>query len=106
MTIEEVFGPQIIRRFNLYPAANVTGSAAPGASSGEALQTMARLAKEQFPETIGFDWSGVSLQESQAKGEEIYIFGLEVFWVSYRSSLPPEPLRPADGLSEQQSAVA
>jgi multidrug efflux pump subunit AcrB len=72
----------------------------------EALQTMARLAKEQFPETIGFDWSGVSLQESQAKGEEIYIFGLEVFWVSYRSSLPPEPLRPADGLSEQQSAVA
>lgn len=81
MTIEEVFGPQIIRRFNLYPAANVTGSAAPGASSGEALQTMARLAKEQFPETIGFDWSGVSLQESQAKGEEIYIFGLAVLIV-------------------------
>ena len=42
---------------------------------------MARLAKEQFPDTIGFDWSGVSLQESQAKGEEIYIFGLAVLIV-------------------------
>ncbi|EMI15285.1 transporter, hydrophobe/amphiphile efflux-1 (HAE1) family [Rhodopirellula maiorica SM1] len=79
--IEETFGPQIIRRFNLYPSANVTGSASPGTSSGEALQTMARLAKEQFPESIGFDWSGVSLQESQAKGEELYTFALAVLIV-------------------------
>jgi len=81
MTIEESFGPQIIRRFNMYPAANVTGSAAPGQSSGQALQTMTRLAKEEFPDTIGFDWSGVSLQESLAKGEEIYVFGLAVLLV-------------------------
>ncbi|GAA5508981.1 multidrug efflux RND transporter permease subunit [Novipirellula caenicola] len=79
--VDEISGPQIIRRFNLYPAANVTGSAAPGTSSGEALQTMARLAKDAFPESIGFDWSGVSLQESQAKGEEVYIFGLAVLIV-------------------------
>ncbi|WP_442505276.1 efflux RND transporter permease subunit [Novipirellula sp. SH528] len=79
--IDETFGPQIIRRFNLYPSANVTGSASAGTSSGEALQSMARLAKEQFPESIGFDWSGVSLQESQAKGEEIYVFGLAVLIV-------------------------
>ncbi len=81
MTIDEVFGPQIIRRFNLYPAANVTGSAAPGISSGEALKTMSRLADETFPESIAFDWSGVSLQESQAKGEELYIFGLALLIV-------------------------
>ncbi len=81
MTIDEVFGPQIIRRFNLYPAANVTGSAAPGVSSGEALKTMSRLADETFPESIAFDWSGVSLQESQATGEELYVFGLAVLIV-------------------------
>lgn len=81
MTIDEVFGPQIIRRFNLYPAANVTGTAAPGVSSGEALKTMARLADENFPDTIAFDWSGVSLQESLAKGEELYVFGLAVLIV-------------------------
>ena len=81
MKIDEVFGPQIIRRFNLYPAANVTGSAAPGVSSGEALKKMAQLATDNFPESIAFDWSGVSLQESLAKGEEIYVFGLAVLIV-------------------------
>lgn len=81
MTIDEAFGPQIIRRFNLYPAANVTGSAAPGVSSGQALQLMAGLAKENFPEAIWFDWSGVSYQESQSKGEEIYVFSLAILIV-------------------------
>ena len=81
MKIDEVFGPQIIRRFNLYPAANVTGSAAPGVSSGEALKKMSRLAEETFPESIAFDWSGVSLQESIAKGEELYVFGLAILIV-------------------------
>jgi HAE1 family hydrophobic/amphiphilic exporter-1 len=81
MTVEETFGPQIIRRFNLYPSANVTGAAAPGHSSGEALKAMADLASETFPETIGFDWSGVAYQESQAKGEEYAVFGLAVLLV-------------------------
>ena len=81
MSLNDVFGPQVIRRFNLYPAANVTGSAAPGVSSGDALKSMARLADKTFPESIGFDWSGVSLQESQAKGEELYVFGLAILIV-------------------------
>lgn len=81
MTIEESFGPQIIRRFNLYPAAGITGSAAPGTSSGDALRVMADLAHQTFPDTIGFDWNGVSLQESRTKGEEVYIFGLAVLIV-------------------------
>lgn len=80
-TIQESFGPQIIRRFNLYPAANVTGSAAAGQSSGQALQLMEQLARQEFPDTIGFDWSGVSLQERQAKGEELYVFALAVLLV-------------------------
>ncbi len=81
MTIDEILGPQIIRRFNLYPAANVTGSSAPGISSGEALQMMAELAKSELPEAIGFDWSGVSYQESQSRGQELWIFGLAVLIV-------------------------
>ncbi len=81
MAIDETFGPQIIRRFNLYPAAGVTGSAAPGVSSGEALKIMGDLAQQSFPETIGFDWNGVSLQESRAKGEEVWVFGLAVLIV-------------------------
>ncbi len=81
MTIDETFGPSIIRRFNLYPSATITGAAAPGQSSGQALELMERLAKENFPDTIGFDWSGVSLQESQQKGGEIVVLGLAVLLV-------------------------
>ncbi len=79
--IDESFGPQIIRRFNLYPAAAITGSAAAGQSSGEALQIMEQLARRIFTDAIGYDWSGISLQESQTKGEEVYIFGLAVLLV-------------------------
>lgn len=81
MEIRDAFGPQIIRRFNLYPSATITGSAAMGKSSGEALQIMERLAAEEFPDTIGYDWSGVSLQEKNSKGEEVYIFALAVLLV-------------------------
>ncbi|XZE36418.1 efflux RND transporter permease subunit [Pirellulaceae bacterium SH501] len=81
MDIEDSFGAQIVRRFNLYPSATITGSATPGKSSGEALQKMEQLADESFSDAIGFDWSGVSLQEKNSKGEEIYIFGLAVLLV-------------------------
>ncbi|MCU0714744.1 MAG: multidrug efflux RND transporter permease subunit [Pirellula sp.] len=81
MDIEDAFGAQIVRRFNLYPSATITGSATPGKSSGEALQKMEQLADECFGDAIGFDWSGVSLQEKNSKGEEIYIFGLAVLLV-------------------------
>lgn len=81
MDIEDAFGAQIVRRFNLYPSATITGSATPGKSSGEALQKMEQLAYESFGDAIGFDWSGVSLQEKNSKGEEIYIFGLAVLLV-------------------------
>src|SRR5690606_18302406 len=78
---EEMFGPQIIRLFNLYTAAGVTGSAATGVSSGQALNIKAGLAQTTFTETIGFYWDGVSLQESLAKGEVVWVFGLAVLIV-------------------------
>ena len=81
LTIKDSFGPQIIRRFNLYPSATITGASAPGFSSGQALQIMEGVAAKEFPREIDFEWSGVSLQESQAQGEEIYIFGLAVLLV-------------------------
>ena len=81
MQIQDSFGPQLIRRFNLYPTAAVTGSAAPGQSSGQALQIMEGLANQTFSNAIGFDWTGVSYQERQASGGEVYVFGLAVLLV-------------------------
>ncbi len=81
MELKEAFGAQIIRRFNMYPSATITGSAAAGKSSGQALKIMEGLASDVFPDTIGFDWSGVSLQETRSQGEEVYIFGLAILMV-------------------------
>jgi len=79
--MEDSFGPQIIRRFNLYPSATITGSAAPGRSSGEALALMDSFAKESLSSSMGYEWSGVSRQESETKGGEFAIFLLAVLLV-------------------------
>ncbi len=80
--LKESFGPQIIRRFNLYPSATVTGNAAPDKVHGRGVVENGRPWATRVSDTIGFECSGVSKQERQAEGEEIYVFGLAVL-VSY-----------------------
>ncbi len=76
--IENSFGPQKIDRFNLYPSALVTGDAAAGTSSGQALEIMDQLAAASLPSGMGFDWSGMSFQEKKAGGKSVYIFLLAI----------------------------
>ena len=52
-----------LNRFNGYPAVEITGSPAPGHSSGEAMQVMQGIVEEQLPEGFGYDWTGQSYQE-------------------------------------------
>ncbi len=79
--VDETLGPQTILRYNLYPAASITGSAAPGFSSGEALNLMEQMAQSKFPASIGFEWTGMSYQEKQVGSEAIVIFGLAIVLV-------------------------
>ncbi len=81
VTMQDAYGPQIIRRFNLYPSATITGSAAPGRSSGEALALMDSFADQSLSSSMGYEWSGVSRQESEATGGEFAIFLLAVLLV-------------------------
>jgi multidrug efflux pump subunit AcrB len=81
LTVSEVQGPQSIARYNLYPAAAVNGAAAPGYSSGQALTSMEQLAQQQLPDTMGFDWTGLSFQEKRVGGEAIAVFALAVLLV-------------------------
>ena len=82
MTPELTLGPQSITRYNLYPTASINGVAAPGVSSGAALQAMEEVADETLPsQTMGFDWTAVAFQEVQASGEEIYTYMLAVLLV-------------------------
>jgi len=79
--VEKRLGPQIIPRYNLYPSATLTGNAAPGSSSGEALQIMEQMAEQKLPSSIGYEWTGMSFQEKRVGSQAIYVFALAVLMV-------------------------
>jgi len=74
-------GPYRVSRYNLYPAAEIQGSTAPGASSGQSLAAMERLAGELLPDGFGFEWTELAYQERQASSSTLVIFGAAVLFV-------------------------
>ena len=80
-TIEPTVGPQTVTRFNVYPAIKVMGGPAEGFSSGEALEIMESMSKQVLPQTMGYAWSELSLQEKLAAGGTSIIFILAVVLV-------------------------
>jgi HAE1 family hydrophobic/amphiphilic exporter-1 len=81
VTVEESFGPQIVARYNLYPSASITGQAAPGYSSGEALTLMEQMLEQKLPTAMGYEWTGVAYQEKQVGSEAILILALAILLV-------------------------
>jgi HAE1 family hydrophobic/amphiphilic exporter-1 len=81
VSLDEVTSPQVISHFNLFRSATISGSAASGVSSGEALQEMERLAEANLPEGMGYAWSGISLEETKAGRQAFLIFGLALLLV-------------------------
>jgi HAE1 family hydrophobic/amphiphilic exporter-1 len=79
--LEETTAPQVISHFNLFRSTTINGAAAPGVSSGEALNEMERLARETLPEGMGYAWSGISLEETKSGQLSFYIFGLALLLV-------------------------
>ena len=78
VNVENDFGPSVIRRYNLYPAASVNGSAAPGKSSGEALELMEQMAESRMSPAFGYAWTGMSYQEKLAGSGQAMVFLLAV----------------------------
>ena len=78
-------GPGVIKRFNMFNAATISGEAAQGKSSGQAMEAIEELAREQLPpelvDNIGIEWSGLSYQEKKAGGQTAYILGLVFVFV-------------------------
>jgi len=75
------FGPQFTNRFNVYRAAQITGSAAAGYSSGQAMTALEEVARQTLPREIGYDWSDLSYQERETSGTTSVIFGLSLIFV-------------------------
>jgi len=74
-------GSELVTRYNLYPAAAIFGSAAPGYSSGQALQLMGRLAGSALPEGIGYDWTATSYQETRVGYQAYFIHAMSIILV-------------------------
>jgi HAE1 family hydrophobic/amphiphilic exporter-1 len=81
VTFQEIAGPERVPRYNLFPSAEVNGTARPGVSSGQALQIMRTLAAERLPQGITFEWTDLSFQESRVGRTGYYIFALSVVFV-------------------------
>jgi len=81
ISVDETLGPQTILRYNLYPAASITGEPAAGFSSGEALNLMEQMADTMLPASMAFEWTGMSFQEKQVGSEAIMIFALAIVLV-------------------------
>jgi HAE1 family hydrophobic/amphiphilic exporter-1 len=81
LSAETRVGPQSITRYNLYQTAIITGGAAPGTSSGEAIQAMEEVADHVLPRSMGYDWTGIAFQEKRVSGEALVVFALAVLLV-------------------------
>lgn len=80
-TIHKTLGPQIVPRYNIYPSATINGAAAPGVSSGQALQLMEEMAAAKLPQSMGYEWTGMSFQEKRVGSQAVYVFALGVLMV-------------------------
>ncbi len=72
-TFRTVSGPDYITRYNLRPSAELNGNTAPGASSGQAIAAMERLARQKLPRGYDFEWTGLYYQQILADNTAIYI---------------------------------
>jgi HAE1 family hydrophobic/amphiphilic exporter-1 len=79
--VSETTAPQVISHFNLFRSAQISGAAAPGVSSGQALAEMERLAAMALPQGFGYAWSGMSLEEIKAGAQSTAIFGIALLLV-------------------------
>lgn len=78
VTVKKVFGTEYTNRFNLYRAAQILGSAAPGYSSGQALEALEEVAHQTLPLNMGYDYSDLSFQEKTVAGTAGPIFALSI----------------------------
>ncbi len=80
VNVSKMSGPNFTTRFNLYLAAEMMGAPAPGYSSAQAMKAMEEIMAE-MPANVGYEWSGLTLQEKKSEGQAPVIFGMAVIFV-------------------------
>ena len=96
--LERVFGPDQLTRYNMYTSAMLTGDAAPGYSSGDAIAAIQRVAAQELPRGLAYEWSGMTREQILSGDQAIYVFGVVLIFVylllaaQYESLLLPLPV--------------
>ncbi|MNK01602.1 Efflux pump membrane transporter BepE [compost metagenome] len=83
LTLEKTVGPETITRYNLYNAIAVNITPAEGYSTDDAMQAIQKLADNKLPGNYGFEWTGMSYEESQSGSQTILIFALSILFVYF-----------------------
>ena len=81
VSLKETSGAQVINHYNLFRSAEIDGAAAPGYSSSQGLKAMEELAHQNMLQGMSFKWTGLALEEVEAGGKAIIIFGLGILVV-------------------------
>ncbi len=81
LTMKQSYGPDQVTHYNGYPAADISGSAAPGVSAGAAVQTMEQLANATLPNGVGFEWTELTYQQKLAGNTAVLVFPLCILLV-------------------------
>ena len=71
--IQDLIGPQNLTHFNMYRSIQINGVPTPGYSSGDAMTAMDEISKKVLPSSYGYEWSGMSYQETLAGDSQIYV---------------------------------
>ncbi|QDK81407.1 efflux RND transporter permease subunit [Spirosoma sp. KCTC 42546] len=81
VTLERVYGPEQLTRYNMYTSAMINGDAAPGYSSGDAIRAVQEVAAQVLPKGYAYEWSGMSREEVESGNQAIYIFAICLVFV-------------------------
>ena len=80
-TVRDISGPFRVPHYNLYPAAEMDGAAAPGYSQGQGIDIMDKLAAETLPEGFAIEWTSLAFQQIRAGNTAMFAFVLAVVFV-------------------------
>ena len=97
-SITRELGPRAVSRYQMYLAAGITVMPAPGVASGQVMEELERILKEELPDDYGYEWSGITYQEQRNAGSAgplialAIIFGYLFLVAQYESWTIPMPV--------------
>jgi HAE1 family hydrophobic/amphiphilic exporter-1 len=98
LTIEKIYGPEQVTRYNMYPSAIINGEPEKKFSSGQAIDAIKATALAKLPKGYDYDWAGSSKDQAEQGNESIYIFLVCLLFIylllsaQYESFLLPMPV--------------